>query len=270
MAAEVQEFNIVWRGSPNDWVGRDGEDIVAICDHIMQGTEESSDGWFKNRASEVSAHFGVAKDGRIWQWVAEENAAWANGIPEIPDRSIPWLDDCLNRDQNPNRLTISIEHEGNTGEPFTEEQYQATLWLHRYLLARHPGIKADRKHIIGHYQISLISRPNCPGSAFPWQRLMDDLGANSLTTEQEHKPTVIETFNVGPGVQAELNRRGLTAVTNEMYFSPNAGQIGLGQTSHTWAKDATGKVFIAIAIELISGATNKPTGEWEIKIVLEV
>jgi N-acetyl-anhydromuramyl-L-alanine amidase AmpD len=35
----------------------------------MQSSIESADSWFKNVASEVSAHFGVAKDGRVYQWV---------------------------------------------------------------------------------------------------------------------------------------------------------------------------------------------------------
>jgi N-acetyl-anhydromuramyl-L-alanine amidase AmpD len=165
---------IIWKGSPNHWVGRDNETVVAIVDHIMQGTMESTNGWFKNRRSEVSSHFGVAKDGRIWQWVRTPDAAWGNGIPESPDMSLDWLADGLKKMVNPNNLTVSIEHEGNSGDTFTEEQFQSTLWLHKYLITTY-NIQPDRKHIIGHYQISARSRANCPGKGFPWQRLMNEL-----------------------------------------------------------------------------------------------
>lgn len=171
----VTKPDIVWQGSPNFWVGRHSETVVAIVDHIMQGTMESSDGWFKNTNSQVSAHFGVAKDGRIWQWVSLSDAAWANGIPESPDMSIPWLAEAVNNGWNPNNRTVSIEHEGNTGEAMPEAQYQATLALHRWLMSQFPAITADRQHVIGHYQIMRYQRANCPGTGFPWARLMADL-----------------------------------------------------------------------------------------------
>lgn len=166
---------ITWKGSPNEWVGRNGESIVAICDHIMQGTMGGTFQTFEAAITQVSAHFAVSKIGEVWQYVREENTAWANGIWEDPDLSVPFLADAMHRGVNPNYLTLSIEHEGMTGDPMPEEQYQATLWLHRYLIGRHPFILPDRNHVIGHYQISALSRAHCPGDGFPWSRLMADL-----------------------------------------------------------------------------------------------
>jgi N-acetyl-anhydromuramyl-L-alanine amidase AmpD len=184
---EVQESNsswlnnsqlsfrfIEWKGSPNFWSGRNGQTATAICDHIMEGTMDATNSWFKNLRSEASSHFGVAKDGRIWQWVKVEDTAWGNGILQSPDMSVPWLAECARQDINPNYRTISIEHEGSSGDTFTESQYQATLWLHRYLCALY-SIPADRQHIVGHYQVMSRDRANCPGPSFPWQRLMTDL-----------------------------------------------------------------------------------------------
>lgn len=187
-ATRTDISRIVWKGSANHWVGRDNNTVVAIVDHIMQGTMESTNGWFKNRRSEVSAHFGVAKDGRIWQWVRVPDAAWGNGIPESPDQSLDWLVDGLKRKINPNNLTVSIEHEGNTGDSFTEEQFQASLWLHKYLISTYK-IVPDRKHIIGHYQISAKSRAQCPGKGFPWQRLMNELSGYQGPAPEPEQPT---------------------------------------------------------------------------------
>jgi N-acetylmuramoyl-L-alanine amidase len=175
----AQKPNITWVGSPNRWSDRSGRNVIAICNHIMQGSLESTDGWFNNPASQVSAHFGVGKDGRIHQYVSLDGAAWANGVAEHIDNTIPWLVGAVGNGINENNLTVSIEHEGNTGDPMPEPQYQATLALHKWLLSLYPAIKVDRQHIIGHYQISGTIKVNCPGKGFPWSRLMADLAQGS-------------------------------------------------------------------------------------------
>ncbi|MBN9387853.1 MAG: N-acetylmuramoyl-L-alanine amidase [Chloroflexi bacterium] len=188
MSQADADLKIVWKGTngQNFWAGRDGESAVAIVDHCMskgadgtRATLESCANWFAKPKSEVSAHFGVGKDGRVWQFVDLRNTAWANGILEQPDLSLPWLAECVSRKINPNRRTISIEHEGDSNDTMPEAQYRATLALHRFLIAT-VGIKADRQHIVGHYQVTARQRANCPGAGFPWARLMSDLAASSF------------------------------------------------------------------------------------------
>lgn len=157
---------------------------VAIVDHIMQGYMAGTFARFNNPNEEVSAHFGISRKGEIVQYVALERWAYANGIMQSPDLSIPWLADCyangiVSKQTNPNRKTISIEHEGYPSGPkdagLTESQYQASVRLHRWLIGLFPSILPDRKHIIGHYQITGGDRANCPGPLFPWSRLIADL-----------------------------------------------------------------------------------------------
>ncbi len=186
-------YRIIWQGSPNFWSGRDGQTPVAICNHIMDGTIESSNAWFKNRRSEASSHFGIARDGRIWQWVRVQDSAWTNGILQNPDLSVGWLADSVRRNINPNTRTVSIEHEGYTGRPFTEEQYKASLWLHRYLCTRY-NIVPDREHVIGHYQVTARDRAHCPGPAFPWKRLMTDLAAGVAVLPGRSGPASLNKF----------------------------------------------------------------------------
>lgn len=169
-------YQLIWLGSPNFWGGRNGNRIVAIVDHIMQSSFASADAWFHNSASQVSAHFGITLDGRVYQWVRTENTAWANGFLNQPDTNIDWIANALNNNINPNYFTLSIEHEGYTGNPFPEAQYQASLWLHKHLIGNY-GVQPDRQHIVGHYKLDSINRPYCPGTGFPWNRLMQDLAA---------------------------------------------------------------------------------------------
>jgi len=173
---------IEWVGSPNYWVGRWGEIIQGIVDHISQGNLNSNIGWFHNPTSEVSSTYEVGLSGKIVQYVSEADTAWANGPidlsgPDGFDHSVPWLLECAQMGYNPNKRTISIEHEGFTGNPMPETQYQSTLALHKYILARNLAIKSDRTGIIGHYQVNKAQKANCPGTGFPWARLMSDLAA---------------------------------------------------------------------------------------------
>ena len=76
----------------------------------MSGTLIGTDSWFANPASKVSSHFGVGKNGEIHQYVKLENTAWANGVVKNPN----WP--LLQNGVNPNYYTVSIEHEGKSGE----------------------------------------------------------------------------------------------------------------------------------------------------------
>lgn len=160
--------------SGNYWT--DYRDRVAIVDHIMQGNLNGSFARFNNPKEEVSAHFGVGKSGEVRQWVSMNNSSWANGILEDGyDNTLPWLVECDKKGINPNRRTISIEHEGYTGEQLTPAQYEATLELHIYIIRHWPTIKPSRKTIVPHRAISPHSKPDCPGTGFPFDRLIAEL-----------------------------------------------------------------------------------------------
>ncbi|KUO79016.1 MAG: N-acetylmuramoyl-L-alanine amidase [Desulfosporosinus sp. BRH_c37] len=163
--------NIIWIGSPN-FSSPMGYKIIAIVNHIMSGTLIGTDSWFKNPVSKVSSHFGVGKNGDIHQYVNLDNHAWANGMVKNPNW--PLLQDGV----NPNYYTVSIEHEGESGDVMSEVQYQATLALHRWLIGT-LGILVTRDNIIGHYRIDSVNRSNCPGTGFPWDRLFNDLQGGS-------------------------------------------------------------------------------------------
>lgn len=205
--------NIEWIGSPNHWTGRDGKSVVAIVDHIMVGTMESTRGWFNNPASQVSSTFGVAKDGRIHQYVKLEDASWANGIPQSVDTACTWLVEAVVNRVNPNNLTVSIEHEGNSGDVMPEAQYQATLALHRWLIDLY-HIPVDRQHILGHYQIMRFDKANCPGPGFPWSRLMADLADSTLSHTTESTPPKPAGNGLPPGFEYVANPNNLDIYKN--------------------------------------------------------
>lgn len=170
---------IKWIGSPfygypRGTKGRNGHKVIAIVNHIMEGTLEGTDAWFNQEESGgVSSHFGVGKDGEIHQYVGLGDVARHAGKVREPN----W--NLLIPDVNPNWYTIGIEHEGFSGEEMPEEQYQATLALHKWLIEVF-GLEANRDTIIGHNRINSVDKGGCPGPGFPWERLFKDLAEFKL------------------------------------------------------------------------------------------
>jgi N-acetyl-anhydromuramyl-L-alanine amidase AmpD len=120
----------------------------------MAGSLLATDAWFRNLASQVSAHYGVGLDGEIHVYVRSWDRAWANGILEAGNC---WGDGWP---ENPNDWTCSIETEdnGQSDQVVTPEQYQSVRTLCRTLIARHACT-----WLAGHHMISPRTRPNCPG-----------------------------------------------------------------------------------------------------------
>lgn len=159
-------MEIIWKASPNFSPGRAGRVPIAIVDHITAGLMPGTLSWLLNPKAQASAHYLVTREGEVYQLVKDEDTAWHAGVVNKPSWS--GYDGT-----NPNLCTLGIEHEGYNGT-LTEAQYQATLWLHQRIVKKW-SLPVTPDHIIGHYRIDSINRPNCPGPDFPWQRLFADL-----------------------------------------------------------------------------------------------
>lgn len=146
--------------------GRNGHKVLAVVMHIGEGYRAGFHKQFT--AGGLSAHYVVYRDGSIEQWVREEDAAWHAGEVYKP----AWA--FYEPGVNPNLTTIGIEHEGFTGEPWTEEMIQADLFLLRGIAERH-GLVYSVNTLIGHHQLDSVNRRNCPGWGCPWERLFDEL-----------------------------------------------------------------------------------------------
>ena len=173
--------SIRWIGSPNFGFPdgtHGGNQPEAIVYHIAQGSLGGIDAWFNNPSSEASTHFAVGLGGQIHQYVRVEDPAWGNGLMNRPDVSIPWLKFCWENKINPNLRTISIEHEGFTGDAWPEAMYRSslalTVWLIDAYHLRHFLVALDHG-FIGHHRIDSVNRARCPGTGWPRTRLFQDL-----------------------------------------------------------------------------------------------
>jgi hypothetical protein len=169
---------IVFKGCFSDNFARGRQGIVpeAIVLHIAEGTLGGVDGFF-NRAHTLpgeepsSAHFCVGKKGELHQYVNTADTAFANGRIE-PGATAKLI--AENAGINPNLWTISIEHEGRSGDEVSNAQWDTTTrlgaWLfrHRLFNSGATGVAVDRNHILRHGDISAKSRARCPG----WDELV--------------------------------------------------------------------------------------------------
>lgn len=109
------------------------------------------------RGLEVSAHFLIERDGRIWQFVDCDQRAWHAGVSTYRGRA-----QC-------NDDSIGIELEGLEGQHFEPVQYQNLSSLCQMLAQRYPIT-----HIAGHEHIA-PGRKQDPGTGFDWAALQQQL-----------------------------------------------------------------------------------------------
>lgn len=134
---------------------RDGYKPEFIVIHIMQGTMAGTISWFKNPASEVSAHYLVGKDGRVAQMVKDADAAWHAGRIHNPSEKAKRVlkTNLFGGYANPNKYSLGIECEGMVGDRWTEPQIKSLAELVKMLCARF-YILRDDLHIIDHQEIA--------------------------------------------------------------------------------------------------------------------
>ena len=123
--------------------------------------------WLANPISEVSCHYFVFEDGRIWQMVPENRRAWHAGRGS-------WHGET---DMNSRSIGIEIANVGHDlsipgplpppGPDFPEVQIEAVIALVRDIAARW---KIPDVRILAHSDIA-PGRKIDPGERFPWERL---------------------------------------------------------------------------------------------------
>jgi len=196
--------NITRQLSPNRNIGRQGWQPDMIVCHITEGAFNGTVSWITNPASQVSYHFVVARDGRIVQAVDICNTAWANGTTRNNDnrdnRHSP-LQTVRDRGVNANLYTVSIGFEGRFAEKqggLSIAQLEAGIWLiqhireeiNRLYSVRAVAFQFDRKHIVGHHEITPRTRPHCPGPQFPFDAIVQILQEKPTEPLEPEEPCI--------------------------------------------------------------------------------
>lgn len=147
------------RATPHLSRGRGGQRPTAIVVHTTAGTYEGTIDWFSRPESGVSAHYLVALDGRVAQFVDEADTARHAGRVLRPTARL-----VAAREDSPNVYTVGVEFEDG-GDPGgvtrPAAQYVTGARLIHAIAARWK-IPLDREHVVGHREI--FAAKECPGN----------------------------------------------------------------------------------------------------------
>jgi N-acetylmuramoyl-L-alanine amidase len=138
--------------SPN--VG-DRRPNYVIIHHTTNDTAEEAVATLTNPLKQVSAHYLIARDGRIIYLVDELKRAWHAGDSY-------WGG---NRDINSGSLGIELDNNGN--EPFADAQIDALIALLADVTVRW---NIPAANVLGHGDVA-PGRKVDPSALFPWRRL---------------------------------------------------------------------------------------------------
>ncbi len=156
-------------------------ELLAVVEHIAEGTD-STWKWLFNEQVDgggpVSSHFFVLETGEVMQGVNIYHRAWTNGLkwdgryyydPQGAKVEPTWwriAEGGTHRGQDPNKLTVTIEHSGYYNKPRTTPQMKASQSILRWVQQETGLVYIAEDTLIGHYHISPKNRANCPGPYF--------------------------------------------------------------------------------------------------------
>lgn len=147
--------------SPNFGPRPKGPPHMLVLHYTGMQTGEAALARMRDPAAEVSAHYMVEEDGRIFRLVPEERRAWHAGKSS-------WRGET---DVNSASVGVEIVNPGHEFgyRPFPEAQVAAVLALMADIRSRWT---IEDVNIVGHADVA-PDRKEDPGELFPWKRLAE-------------------------------------------------------------------------------------------------
>lgn len=148
-------------GIPTEWLAspnfNERKPNLVIIHHTGDESVDQAARTLTSLVQSVSAHYLIARDGRIIQLVDERARAWHAGESN-------W-----GSDTDINSASLGIELDNNGHEPFPEPQVSALLRLLADIDERY---RIPRANFLGHADVA-PQRKTDPSRYFPWKRLAD-------------------------------------------------------------------------------------------------
>ncbi len=159
---------------PADWVSTVNFNLrkpnYVIIHHTAQNSVEQTLKTFTLNKSQVSAHYLIGNDGKVYQLLNDYLRAWHGGVAKWGGTS----------DINSN--SIGIELDNNGLDAFSDKQLESLIVLLQQLKKKY---NIPTANFIGHSDIA-PSRKVDPNVTFPWRKLADrgfGLMPDTLVTE---------------------------------------------------------------------------------------
>lgn len=149
---------VVFSESPNH-SSREGAVPKVIVLHSTGGGYAGAVAWLKNPDSKVSAHYVVAKDGRITQLVDTSESAWHAGTSKWKGHN------------DVNKIAIGIEMEHFDGrDEWDKRQLKSVVELCKMLKTKWSIPVID---IVGHNNVCVPAGRKIDPKDFPWREFRE-------------------------------------------------------------------------------------------------
>jgi N-acetylmuramoyl-L-alanine amidase len=191
------DTKLLQNGIVSEWVGTVNFNLrkpnFVILHHTAQDSVQQTLKTFTLKQTNVSAHYVIARDGKVIHMLNDYLRAWHAGNGS-------W-----GRDTDINSSSIGIELDNNGFEPFSDIQINSLLAL---LTKLKKDYNIPIQNIIGHADIA-PTRKKDPSALFPWKLL----AANGFGVwPDEELPCPPPEFNVEQGLQViGYNTKNLSA-----------------------------------------------------------
>lgn len=223
-----------WRGPvPNCNAGGMVRPFQGLVLHIQEGTENGTDSWFHNPASQVSAHFGNPKTGGLDQWVDTNDKAWAQVAG--------------------NKSWISVENEGHSGDSLTASQIAnaAVLLAWLNLTEQVPMQCADSASDsgLGYHSMggdAWGGHMDCPGQAIVDQR--PDIVAAAQHLVSTPIVSGIAPSNGGAGDTVTITGSNFTFATSVGFGNTSVSQMSVDSDTQITVTVPTGSGTVDVAV----------------------
>ena len=137
-------------------------DVKYIVLHCMCFDDKTALEFLASKESGVSAHYYIARDGGIFNFVDDNKKAWHAGLS------------CWKKQEalNTNSIGIELGNDGTLGDEcaYTDAQYKSLIALLKDLQTRY---NVCAENIIAHSDIA-PDRKTDPGANFDWQKLIEN------------------------------------------------------------------------------------------------
>ncbi|MFD1186822.1 N-acetylmuramoyl-L-alanine amidase [Pontibacter rugosus] len=143
-----------WVGTTNFSMRRPN---FVVIHHTAQNSTEQTLNTFTQPSTQVSAHYVIGRDGKVYHMLNDNLRAWHGGAAR-------W-----GNDTDLNSSSIGIELDNNGAEPFSEAQTASLLQVLDMLKKTY---NIPTANFIGHSDIA-PTRKNDPNHTFPWKKLAE-------------------------------------------------------------------------------------------------
>ncbi len=133
-------------------------DMIVLHSTETNSLEETAKCFMVEKERNVSVHYVVDRDGKIYQFVPENRSAYHAGKAK-------WRLATGEEVTNINARSVGIEFQRGSGQTFTPAQIRAGLELTHSIKNRY---NIDPQNVVAHSDVA-PSRKSDPGNDFPWE-----------------------------------------------------------------------------------------------------